>query len=248
MNWCSLNARNAAIAGAAAFLRRSAHCDKHGLQLGPAPIGRTASLLCQSLRGVLQRDRRPPCQVLRVVQADHKLNPDRQRMASQRDVGRGVGDAGVDGLAESGAESGQTLRWVGCAFQALADDGVARDPCAEETGRHLGHGFGRRVVAGHGGGGADADGFLPTAQPVLEPSDQHCHVGTLPTAIGVQLVQNDEVQIICISDDCLVQRVLPRHQQLEHHEVRQQDVRLRFADPPTLGFALLPGVAREGRP
>ena len=33
--------------------------------------------------------------------------------------------------------------------------------------------------------------------------------------------EDDEIQVRTIPDDCLVELVLPRHQELEHHEIRQ---------------------------
>ncbi len=83
---------------------------------------------------------------------------------------------------------------------------------------------------------------------VAHAPDQHRHVRPLAAAIGMQLVENDEIETLGILDDGPVERVLPRHQELEHHEIRQQDIGLRLPDALAFLLAFLPGVARKGRP
>src|SRR6202047_2977867 len=48
--------------------------------------------------------------------------------------------------------------------------------------------------------------------------------------VAPSLIKKDEVEALRILDDGLVELVLPGHQQFEHHEIRQQDVGLAFAD------------------
>src|SRR4051794_17723854 len=68
-----------------------------------------------------------------------------------------------------------------------------------------------------------ADGG-PSALP--ETPHQHGDIRPLPTAIGVKLVQYEEVQSLAIANDARVHlRIEPRQDQLQHHEVGQQNVR-----------------------
>ena len=66
------------------------------------------------------------------------------------------------------------------------------------------------------------------------------------TAIGVKLVEDQEIEVFAIGDDALVEFVLPGQQQFEHHEVGEQDVRWVVGDAPALVLVFLSGVARVG--
>jgi hypothetical protein len=46
----------------------------------------------------------------------------------------------------------------------------------------------------------------------------------LSTAVGVQFVEDDELESICIRDHLSISLALASHQQLKHHEVGEQDV------------------------
>jgi len=61
----------------------------------------------------------------------------------------------------------------------------------------------------------------------------------------VQLVEDEEAQASTVADDPAVDLVLPGHQQLEHHEVGEQDVRRSVCDLLSLLAILLPCVARD---
>ena len=56
------------------------------------------------------------------------------------------------------------------------------------------------------------------------------------------------VEPLSILDHCLVELALPRHQELQHHKIRQQDVGLGLSDALALLGVLLPGIPSEGRP
>jgi hypothetical protein len=104
------------------------------------------------------------------------------------------------------------------------------------------------AIADHGGGGPDADRFVLATEPVAHAAHEHCHVSALTPAISVELVEHDVVEPVCIRDDGAVERALPRHQKLEHHEIREQDVRLCLLDAIAFLLTFLPGVARKRRP
>jgi len=59
----------------------------------------------------------------------------------------------------------------------------------------------------------------------------------------MQFVEHDELEPAGVVDDLGVQGVLPRKQQLGHHEVRKQDIRRIVSDPLPLFLALLTRVA-----
>lgn len=63
--------------------------------------------------------------------------------------------------------------------------------------------------------------------------------------IGVKLIQYDKFDTVRVRNDSAIQRILARHQQFKHHEVRKEDVRLLFADALALFLALLASVAGE---
>ena len=62
----------------------------------------------------------------------------------------------------------------------------------------------------------------------------------------MQLVKDQEIQINSAVDDLPISLTLPRHEQFEHHEVSQQDVRLSRADAVALVVSVLTGVPRAG--
>jgi hypothetical protein len=63
----------------------------------------------------------------------------------------------------------------------------------------------------------------------------------------VKLVEHDEFKAIRVGDHGTVEWILPRHQQFEHHEIREQDVRLRVTNALALIIAFLARIAGEGR-
>jgi hypothetical protein len=82
--------------------------------------------------------------------------------------------------------------------------------------------------------------------PIPQPSHQHRHIRTLPAAIGMELVKHYEFQTFCVTDDLLIERILTRHQQLKHHEIRQKDIWRISCNGLALFAALLSCVSCEG--
>src|SRR5205085_6669190 len=66
-------------------------------------------------------------------------------------------------------------------------------------------------------------------------------------AISMQLVENDEFEALSILDHALIERVLPCHQELEHHKICEEDIGLGLPDALTFVLTFLPGVPCEGR-
>ena len=62
----------------------------------------------------------------------------------------------------------------------------------------------------------------------------------------MKFVENEEFQIFAVANDLLVEIVLPRQQQFEHHEVRKQDVRRVVGDPLPQLLTFLAGVTLIG--
>lgn len=88
---------------------------------------------------------------------------------------------------------------------------------------------------------------MAVTKPIANAADQHRDIGTLATAISVQFVEHYEVQALGIVDDRPIKGALARHQQLEHHEVREEDVRLLGSDALSLLSAFLSRIPRESR-
>jgi hypothetical protein len=63
----------------------------------------------------------------------------------------------------------------------------------------------------------------------------------------MKLVKDDVVEPIGVRDDGAVELALPRHRELEHHEICEQDIRLCFSDPIAVLLAFLPSIPRKGR-
>jgi hypothetical protein len=84
-----------------------------------------------------------------------------------------------------------------------------------------------------------------SGQALADAPHEQRDVGALSPAVGVELVEHEEAQARAVADDLAVDLVLPRHEQLEHHEVGEQDVWRVVGDALAQLVALLPGVARE---
>jgi len=79
------------------------------------------------------------------------------------------------------------------------------------------------ATAGHGGAGPDAD-KIGVARALPEATHEEANVGSLPTAIGVKLIEHEELQAGAglVHEGTLVG---PHEHQLEHDVVGEQDVR-----------------------
>jgi len=157
-------------------------------------------------------------------------------------------DATLDRLGECRANLGRIQLRIRNTLEILRDDVVLGDGLREELGRYL-RNYTSLVLArpftGHGRRRSDA--LKPLGrEPLAHAADQQGHVRALPSAIGVQLVENQEPQALTVADHLLIDVVLPRHEQFEHHEVGEQDVGRVVGDlAPNIGFVLA-GVPSEG--
>ena len=82
-------------------------------------------------------------------------------------------------------------------------------------------------------------------EPLPDTAHQQRHVGTLAATVCVELVQDEEPKASAVADDPAVDLLLPRHEELEHHEVGEEDVRRLVGNPLPLVLVLLSGVAGE---
>ena len=148
------------------------------------------------------------------------------------------------------------------AFQRFADDLPGREVHAEQGLGHLRH-FAPLILAApatrHRGGGADADdpvvegdavagsdtvaGGDAVAESVAAAADEHCDVRPLSAPVGVQLVEDEEPETLGGPHQRTV--LAAREQQLQHHVVRQEDVRRLVTDGLADGAPFLSRVARE---
>ena len=70
-----------------------------------------------------------------------------------------------------------------------------------------------------------ADALEPLGrQPLAHAAHEQRDVGALAAAVRVQLVEHEEPQTRAVADDLAIELVLTGHQELEHHEVGEQDV------------------------
>ncbi len=102
-----------------------------------------------------------------------------------------------------------------------------------------------RPGAAGGEGGRRADALeLRRRHPVADASDEEGDVRPLAPAVGVQLVEDEEPEPLRGVDELLLER--PREEELEHDEVREEDVGRVLEDLLPLVFRLLARIPREG--
>ena len=65
------------------------------------------------------------------------------------------------------------------------------------------------TLTGHRGRSAYAKYFLSRREPLSQTPHQHCDVCTLPAAVSVKLVEDQEIQVLAVAVDTLVELVLP---------------------------------------
>ena len=144
--------------------------------------------------------------------------------------------------SESGAVA---VDLIGRRTQRLADHRLRLDGRAEEAAgdaRHLGPLLVVRARPRERRRGADALDVRRLAG-VADPANEEGDVGTLPAAVGVQLVEHEVREALRRADERLVVRT--REDVLEHHVVRQEDVRRMRADLLALLVVLLAGESPE---
>ena len=178
--------------------------------------------------------------------ADRGLDPGHERIRGEGLVVAGaVGNRVGDGSRQRRVELGHLLGGSGSALQGLADHSVGADHGPEKVARHLGDLLTLLVeaaLAGERRRGADAlEALGPTG--VTHPPAQEGHVRALASAVGVQLVEDEEAQILGLGDELAL--VGPGQDQLQHHVVREQDVGRISNDRLALLVTLLAGVALE---
>jgi hypothetical protein len=182
------------------------------------------------------------------VDAERGFDPDGKRV---RDEGAVVGRGPAGRVGHAGGQFGPEGDVVSAAFwgdppERLADDVLGQHAGAEQLPGHGGHLpllFAGVVGTGQRGGRAytlDPGGV----EGVSHPPDQHGHVGPLPAAVGVQLVEDQELKAPGGLDDG-PPLLGPRQQQFQHDVVGQEDVRWGLLDLLAFLERLLAGVAGE---
>jgi len=219
------------------------------LQGGEAAIAIHAGCGGERLRGFFHRQRLGAHRLaVAKIQAERGLDPDGERMIAQLGIRKALEAAGGDRRRQFALDAISRPRGIGGALQRLGDDVAGLDGGIEQLGCDLGNHpvlFFLRALARHGRRGADALQALG-AQALPDPAHQQCDVGALAAAVGVQLVQYQKAQVRAVVDHLAVERILAGEQQLQHHEIGQQDVGRVGADLLAHLLALLAGVAREG--
>ena len=84
-------------------------------------------------------------------------------------------------------------------------------------------------------------------QALAQTAHQQGHVGTLASPVGVQFVQHQEFQALAMLDHAPVHVLETGQDQLQHHEVGEQDVGRVVGNLLAIGFTFLPGVSGHGK-
>ena len=79
-----------------------------------------------------------------------------------------------------------------------------------------------------------------------DASHQQGDIGALATPVGVQFVEHQERQTAAVIDDAAIDVFEARENQLQHHEVGEQNVGRVVGDGPAFLAALLAGIALDG--
>ena len=115
---------------------------------------------------------------------------------------------------------------------------------SEQGLRHLRHFellFVAASAACHRGGGSDTEDVV--AEGVAASANEHRDIGALTPAIGMQLVEDEELEALGGSHQLAV--LASREQKLQHHVVGEKNVRGVGPDGVASFAPLLPGIAGE---
>ncbi len=204
----------------------------------------------QAFAGVTQGDGfRPDVAALRgQLQAEGQFDPNGQGVVAKAWVIGPVKRLPGQGGGELGADIRDGFLGVGDSFQGLADHVLRGDPGAKEL---AGNGRDRLVTirlaasGGHGGRGADADQFR-RLEAFPQTADQQGYVGALAAPVGMQFIQNQKFQPLAVFHHPPVHFIEAGQNQLQHHEVGQQDVGGVVGDGLTLLGLFLARVTGHG--
>ena len=132
-------------------------------------------------------------------------------------------------------------------LQGLGDDVIGGNLGAKQLAGHPRHSriaFGGAALGSHRRRGADTDQI--GIEPLPHPSYQQRHISTLAAAVGVQFIENQELQTLGITDHLLIQRILSGEDVLQHHVVGEQDIGWIVLNSLALLLAFLARVACKG--
>ena len=229
---------------------RQADAGQKSLEANSACVLAEAAVLRQLFYSIVEGDRLLALQLLPVIKADHQLGPDSEGMAPKRLICEGFRQVAAKHCRKLRSYIFQLQAVICRALEGLVDDGIRADRRPEQARGDIGHCFratSLRAFACHGGRCADADRRFGRCAAVPKTAHEDRHIGALAPAIGMQLVEHDELEPAGIVDDLGIKRVLPCQKQLGHHEVREQDIGWIVGNPLALLLALLARVAPHHR-
>ena len=148
---------------------------------------------------------------------------------------------------EQGLDGGNVTGWVSDSLKGLPDDIECCERCSKEQTGDVGDGLiaiGFALRGGHRGRCADAHQLL-SLHAFSDTAHEHGDIRTLPAAVRVEFVQHQELQPATVVDHAAVDVFEAREDQLQHHEVGEQNVRRVVGDCLALVAALLAGVALD---
>ena len=233
-------------------LRDARHKEKVPQRLA-AGVGRPAGFLRElGLRLDHRHGLRPDPALVDLGERDTetRLHPNRERVFPERCVGNVRRYAGIDDLAEMRPYRIRGGCRIGDSLERLDDDVTLGDLVTEQLRSHACHHavpVADGSLAHHRGRRADAEEILGF-EALADTADEQRHVRALATAVCVEFVENEEPKALAVADDTSVDVFLPRHEQLEHHEVGEEDVRGLVCNPAPLVSVFLSRVAGERAP
>ena len=253
MNWCSLNAKKLfSFAPGSEVRTRSGTLDtsrRSRNAFRQAATGRPDSSESLAHRLGHRHGLRTDPALVRFGErdAETRLHPHRERVLPEGRIGQVRRHAGVDGPAEVGPYRICGGAGNGDALERLGDDIAFGDPAPEQLRNHACDHAAlvvERSFARHRGRGADAQQALGL-EPLTDTAHQQRHVGTLAATVCMEFVEDEEPKARAVADDPAVDLLLACHEELEHHEVGEENVRRLVGNPLPFVLVLLSRVAGE---
>ena len=181
--------------------------------------------------------------------AQDQLHPHRQRVVAEGGKVWPVVTALLQCLFQHRHDGVNVFARVGDPLQGFANHVLLGDLRAKQQAGNTGDGLisvCQRARGRHGGGRANAH-QLVGLQTLAQTAHQQGYVGALASPVGVQLIQHQEFQTLAMLDHPPIHVLIAGQNQLQHHEVGQQDVGRVVGYLVALSLAFLARVARYGK-
>ena len=171
-------------------------------------------------------------------------------MSEKIGIDQSLGKAASDRFRQFRLDIRQAQPIVGRSAQGFVDNRVRSDLHTEQTRCRFGDCYCPAFAVAfvrHRGGRSYTDRRGVRRATIAQPSDQDSDIGALPASIGMQLVENDELETVGVRYHLTIDAVLTGQQQLGHHEVGQENVGRIVSDPLSC-FLDPPDPCNAGQP